>query len=304
MNYSSKSSTPAGHSPDQLISDDVRHYFEIAFFVSINGILSVLGSVANVINVIVYLRQHLTSPLLERSFISSWQITVPHGLCVRIAWWITTFITFERCLSIALPLQIKQIMTPALTACVMAGITLVIAAGMTPLFASYTLSSKYFSSRNRTLTGLVYVPTGPYLEQVGSYFNVVTEFSSVILDIIFTLIIVRTLQTNSKWRRGMVGSDKEPAGLRGRDKKVIKMVVLISCIFIACTLPSCVNFIVGVVVADVYNLVGAQRNSYYVIWSVILTLEAVNSSVNIFVYYVMSQRYRETFNQLFGRRVN
>ncbi|CAL1525902.1 unnamed protein product, partial [Lymnaea stagnalis] len=218
---------------------------------------------------------------------------IPHGMCVRYAWWITTFITFERCLCIAMPLRIRRIVTPATTVAVMALIVLVNSAGMSLLFASYTLDRRFSEARNGTLLGLGYPSYCAVLIYVNSQFNTVTQFLAFFINIICAAVISAMLKKKSRWRLKTSNVPRAGSGgeLSTRDKKLVKMVALISFIFIICLMPSCFNFMMEFFYGHVYSFSGPERNLYYIVWSWMLTLEAFNSSVNIFVYYSMSSKF-------------
>ncbi|XP_059151504.1 uncharacterized protein LOC131937845 [Physella acuta] len=331
ISYNYTTGPASDQSLERLISDDLRKVFEIIFFVVLNGVFGFFGSIANIINIIVFLKQGLSdsvtislfalaitdlgslvtllwesvclNPLFAGSDIDfvAFDIhyvtaAVPHAIFVRIAWWTTTFITFERCLCIALPLKVKQIITPRRTVIFLVIISVVTFIGVSPLFICAYIGWHYFPSMNRTLLARIFKDDGPYIESIGSTYIVVSQFSSFILDVIFTGLIVHQLQVKSRWRSEATSAGE---GMALRDKKVVKMVTLISCIFIVCLMPSCINFLLGVVYASAYSLAGVQQNLFLLSWSVILTLEGVNSSVNIFVYYTMSSNYRNIFRGLF-----
>ncbi|GFS18352.1 chemosensory receptor B [Elysia marginata] len=131
--------------------------------------------------------------------------------------------------------------------------------------------------------------------------------SSFVAVIICTVILVRKLAQTSRWRARTTMSNEptaEPGGaansttMTQRDKRLVKMVTFLSAIFIVCFLPSAVNLIIMICSAE-YSIVGRYRNMFQVGWSFLNCLEATNSSVNIFVYYNMSSRYRKCFREMF-----
>ncbi|GFN82107.1 chemosensory receptor a [Plakobranchus ocellatus] len=85
-----------------------------------------------------------------------------------------------------------------------------------------------------------------------------------------------------------------------RDRKLGRMIVLLSGIIFFCYIPSTVALLVQLVEPG-FSMLGRYRNSFFAAWSFVWILDAFNSSVNIFVYYNMSSKYRATFNTLFGR---
>ncbi|CAL1540402.1 unnamed protein product, partial [Lymnaea stagnalis] len=309
---------------------------EIVFYVAVNGVIGCLGCLANVINIIVFVKQGFKdsvnislfglavsdlgslvaivweSVCLNPLFFDSGSAfstvdihyltsAVPHGIFVRIAWWITTFITFERCLCIAMPLKVKQIITPRRTVYIIVVIFVLTFLGMSPLIMANRIGPVFVPALNRTQVVRIYRENGLFIENLGLMFNISFQFGSFIIDFICTAIIIQQLNVKSKWRNesAQISGSGAKEGLATRDRKVVKMVTLISVIFIACLMPSCVNFLLGIVLAPDYTIMGRQQNLFLVIWSTIFTLESINSSVNIFVYYNMSSKFKAVFDDLF-----
>lgn len=77
------------------------------------------------------------------------------------------------------------------------------------------------------------------------------------------------------------------------------MVVVLAVIVIVCYIP-------GIAVSSVvffepeFSIVGEYVNAFFVSWSFAFIFEATNASVNIFLYYSMSTKYRVTFHEAFS----
>ncbi|CAL1525880.1 unnamed protein product [Lymnaea stagnalis] len=225
---------------------------------------------------------------------------VPHAIFVRVAWWITAFVTLERCLCIAMPLKIKQIITARRTIVINVVFFAGTLIGLCPIFLCRTLRPLFNSAKNRTIVVTV-KPDGFFdIENIGFTFNVVSQFSAFIIDVVCTVTIIQILQMKSKWRSETASTSASgaKAGFESRDKKLIKMIAFISCIFIGCSMPSCLNYAVTVTM-DEYTRDLRYHNVNRISWAVIVALEAINSSVNVFVYYNMSGKYRTAFNEMF-----
>ncbi|XP_055898911.1 sex peptide receptor-related protein 2-like [Biomphalaria glabrata] len=300
---------------------------ELYFFLYLNVPLSLCGIIANCINIIVFSKQGLNTsvnlnlfslavadlgslsslfleslsfkPALERAGIAYLTTELFYAssvtlrfLFARIAWWITTFISFERCLCVTLPLHIKQVLTTKRTILAHAVITASIITAVSPFLVARPLGSKLIPSINTTLIGLFYTENGPYIERIAFCFNAILQFTSYILNIIFTAVIILQLNLNSRWRQNL-SSLKDRSK---RDKKLAKMVGCICSIFIVCAMPSCVNFMMSVL--QVSGFSGWDR-SFLTFREIIMTLEAINSTINIIVYYNMSSNYKEAFFSIF-----
>ncbi|XP_005092843.1 neuropeptides capa receptor-like [Aplysia californica] len=328
-----------------LINDQTRYLLEVIFFTGFTGSISFLGTIANIINIVVFCKQGFSDSVnisflaLAISDVGSLVTLVWQGVCfnpyfhkadipfesrdvqyltagwphvcfARITSWITAFITFERCLCISVPLKVKLIITSKRTLYINAGIFLTMFASVSPVYYAINIGPKFFPGRNETLLGLVYKPDGADIENVSFSINVFAQLSSVLFVIICTCVLIHNLVLKSKWRKSTqssaatarsAASGSGESGMSSKEKRVVKLVTLISCIFIACFLPSAVNLIL-MISSDDYSIVGKYRNMFQVSWSMLNTLEATNCSVNICVYYTMSSKYRAVFTSLFAKK--
>ncbi|XP_059140930.1 tachykinin-like peptides receptor 86C [Physella acuta] len=320
----------------KITSDEAKIVLEIVFFFFFSGVISVCGTVANVINIVVFLKQgfsdavnisllglavadlgslltliwmsvcfspwfHYSDIPLDAKDIQYLTAGWPHVCFARITSWITAFITFERCLCIALPLKVKHIITPRRTFYTVFGIFLLMFACVTPVFCVISIGPKYFAERNRTVLGLVYATGGPDVENISFSITVIAQLTSFVLVILCTIILIHNLLLKSRWRQTATSDQNNKNSLSTRDKRVVVMVTSISSIFIACFLPSAVNLILMIHFSPDYSVVGREQNTFLVSWSILNTLEATSSTVNILVYYHMSSKFRLYFWQLFGR---
>lgn len=273
---------------ESVISNELRKLFEVTNFVILSGVVSFLGTLANIINIIIFTKQRFAdpvnislfglavsdlgalvtlvwmsicfNPLFSSSGIGFDSVRVqyltagwPHVCCARITSWITAFITFERCVCIALPLKVKTIITPKRTMCVVTGIFIVMIASVCPVYYAITLGPIYDTSVNRTVISLVYRRNGHYIESVSFSINLFAQLSSFVFVIVCTIILVRNLHRKCRWRRKSTSTDV----ITQRDKKVMKMIILLSIIFIVCFLPSAVNLIVMIIIPG-YSIMGKQ----------------------------------------------
>ncbi|XP_005096005.1 uncharacterized protein LOC101858550 [Aplysia californica] len=85
-----------------------------------------------------------------------------------------------------------------------------------------------------------------------------------------------------------------------RERKTEKMVVLLSCVFIACFTPSTVAFLF-VMLYHEFSVYGRYRNTWLLVWSGCFALEALNANVNLPLYYHMSSRFQNTLRKMFPR---
>ncbi|XP_012946978.1 uncharacterized protein LOC106014239 [Aplysia californica] len=318
-----------------IVSAGLLNIFVITFYVAATGTISFSGIIFNIINIIVFLKQGLkdsvnitlfsmaisdTGSLMGLFYVSisfnPWLVNADlpfdpldlqhlaggwvHILFARITSWITAFVTFERCLCIALPLKVKNIITPRRTIVVVVSIYLTMLAFVAPVYYSTRLGPKFFPEKNKTMIGLLYVLNGPSIEKVSLALNVLAQFGAFFAVIICTVILVHNLLLKSKWRQSTSSSAKQES-LSQRDKKVVKIVLLISTIFIFCFFPGAVSFI-AMSTVNGFNVNGRYHNIFLLTWSMFKTLQATNSTVNIFIYYNMSSKYKEILDEMLHRK--
>ncbi|XP_012940078.1 platelet-activating factor receptor-like [Aplysia californica] len=323
--------TPSQSSEKGWVSDELLNIFVVFFLVAAAGPICFFGTIFNAINAIVFFKQgfqdtvNITLFFLAISDLGTlvnifgmsicynpWfvQADLPihyHdlsylttgwlSLCfARISSWITAFVTFERCLCIALPLKVKTIITPRNTVIVILGIYVTMIVSVAPVYYAIGLGPKYFPQLNATKIGLVYISNGVSIENVSLSINAFSQLFSFFATITCTIILVHNLLLKSKWRQSS-SSAVQQKSFSKRDAKVVKMIVFISSVFIACYLPSAVNFI-ATVIFDEYGVLGRYQNMFVLTWVIFLCLVATNSTVNIFVYYNMSSKFREILNDM------
>lgn len=127
--------------------------------------------------------------------------------------------------------------------------------------------------------------------------NVILQFGTYIAVIVCTVVLIFKLHRKRRWRNSVSsgGGDK----LASRDQKVAKMIVLISTVFVVCFIPNCITFL-AISLEKEFALEGKYKHTLVVVFGIGVVLESINSSVNIFIYYNMSTKYRVTFLQIFG----
>ncbi|XP_059157419.1 galanin-like G-protein coupled receptor npr-9 [Physella acuta] len=320
-----------------FVSSDVRETVKIVLNASINPTIAVIGSVGNVISIIAFTKQGLKDSVticllvLAMSDLGSllfmiWEAVclnpllvatdlpydvldvhyltaaLPHGICIRVAWWTTCVIAIERCLCVTQPLRVKVIITPRRTCVALLVVTLVSCGCVSLLLASAPFGPRFSPSKNRTIYARTFNEKSYMIDRVGYLLNVTWQFAAFLTNVLCTALTVYQLKAQSVRRRrltqGAVAGQKE--ALTSRDLKIVKMVVSMSLVLIVCGLPSCVNFAMELVFSPRYSITGVYSHLDYVIWSGVFTLEAIHSSVNFFVYYTMNVRFKSAVEGMFS----
>ncbi|CAG5118772.1 unnamed protein product [Candidula unifasciata] len=308
------------------------HLQIVSFFnlIVLSGLISVLGTVANVINLIVFYRQGLNTNInisffaltlsdLSCLILQQWHIVIeffkytnlpivftdfqhataawPHELLTRLTCAITLYITVERCLCVMLPFAISKIFTVKRTLVVIICIYGVHFASWIPAYTSCYIGWKFFPERNQTLLGLIFVAT----EQTIAIFYIANAFSGVFVItciVLVTLILKWQLRIKSDWRNSANAEQKKAEMLSKRERKTVVMVILIAVILVVCYTPSVTLSLITFCVPG-FNVGGKYFEIYQFVWSFAYVLENINSSGNIFLYFKMGSKYRSTFKRLF-----
>ncbi|XP_012945891.1 thyrotropin-releasing hormone receptor-like [Aplysia californica] len=225
---------------------------------------------------------------------------VPHVLLVKIATFITAFITFERCLCIAVPLKVKTIITPRRTKTIIISIYIAMAVLMIPFCLGNRLEWVYDLTLNATVLKATYTAERDILEAITLLIQdvIATTFSFVFV-VCCTIVLVVKLKSKTKWRQATAAkSDRAAGGVGVKDQKVMKMVTFIAVIYIICAVPSTLFFLY-IVIDPSFHHDGSYRNLFLVLCFLSFLTETINSSVNIFVYLKMSSKYRAVFMKTF-----
>lgn len=174
----------------------------------------------------------------------------------------------------------------------------ILVVSVAPVFAVYRVGLKFSPSRNKTLTGLHYTQDRESVEKASFFVNnALIPLIAFVVIVTCTIILVIQLRNKTQWRIKSSGSAQTDK-MSGRDQKVAKMVVMISCLFIACYIPMSFLFVALSLVPG-FSVFGKYKNILDLLGCLSFILEAINSSVNIFIYYDMSSKYRSMLVMLF-----
>ncbi|XP_012943452.1 thyrotropin-releasing hormone receptor-like [Aplysia californica] len=321
--------TGSSLSSTDILSDEVTNSVVIC------GLLSLLGVLTNVINIVVFAKQGFQDSMnislmgLAVSDLSSLVTMIwlsilcykplfyhpelpfdpmdimyltgatPHVLFAKISSFITAFITFERCLCIAVPLKVKMIITPVRKKMIIISIYIVVSILVIPFCFGNRLIWAFDFTRNATILKITYTDEREILEAITFLTQgVFASALSFVFVVCCTIVLVIKLNSKTKWRQAASADHAmERAGVK--DKKVVKMVTFIAVIFIICAVPPTVFFMFMAIEPDFRFDDTYYKNLCQTVWSLTFLTETVNSSVNMFVYLKMSSKYRAEFLKTF-----
>ncbi|CAL1528443.1 unnamed protein product [Lymnaea stagnalis] len=323
-----------GYPMRQIISDQLAQDLFFINYASLGQAINIFGILTNILNILIFIRLGFKDTVnislfgltvsdlcslvtlfffnicqtpafynLELSFepydLSFITVGWAHVGFTRVTCCLTAFITLERCLCIALPLKVKTILDPRRTRLIVVATFPIAYASVFPIYCTASLTEQFSLHRNRTLIVMTYNDLRDVMESVSSVVNNIIPVSSFIIIVVCTTIIVVQLNLKSKWRRSAAAYPTGTANptTSGKDKKVEKMVLFISVIFIVCYLP-CEILFVWMLFDLELRYDGDQSNLFKVSVSILYFAETLNASANIFVYYSMSSRYKQELQKV------
>jgi ABC-type Fe3+ transport system permease subunit len=166
------------------------------------------------------------------------------------------------------------------------------------VYAVNKLDVKFSSVRNRTIVGLVFEDNQQSVEMITFLINnFILPFAAFVVIFICTTILLFRLRVHARWRQTST-IDSKIIRATNRNHKAAKMATIVSSLFIVCFVP------VNVIVLCIAFLPSMSFNGKHMGVSIILggmgyTMESINSSMNIFIYYYMSSKYKLSFCRLF-----
>ena len=146
---------------------------------------------------------------------------------------------------------------------------------------------------------VLYVDTNPpyfdYPEKLGFYIfylYAVPSTVSFFLVVVTTLCLVVTLRRKQRWRRDTVAQTEKNSN---KDNKLVKTIIAICIIFIACSIPTVGIFITQAVYPPFRYTDPYLGTLTLMIYRFSNVLQGISASVNIFFYYTMSSRFKKYF---------
>lgn len=191
-------------------------------------------------------------------------------------------------------------MTPNRVSVIIVSIFIILLSSMAPAYIVNRPGMKFFPHRNKTLLGIVYGANRESVEKIFYAINsVFIPFCAFAVIIVCTVTLVVQLQRKTKWRMKSAHCAQSD-NISNRNEKVAKMVVMISTMFISCFTPLGLIFIAMSLEPELSHD-GKYQHVLRMAGGICVVFESVNSSANIFIYYHMSSKFKETFRALFVR---
>lgn len=224
-------------------------------------------------------------------------VGIPRFAFSKITCLITVYATLERCLCIAFPLHVKQMITPRRTAIVMVCIYTLTLISYSPLYYKASLQWGFDPAWNKTMLRQVYASGGLHLTGITYLLQTFVGFLAFVAIVVFTTVLIRKLGEKSTWRKSAIFDSDKAQLMSNREAKRIRMIALVACILIVCYTPSVILSCVTLIEPE-FSISGRYVNVFLAMWSFSILFETVNGSVNIFLYFKMSTNYKNILVQI------
>ncbi|XP_076464812.1 uncharacterized protein LOC143296666 [Babylonia areolata] len=215
---------------------------------------------------------------------------------------LSAIIATERCLCVLNPLKFQTLLRTRTMA-------VVIVAAYVVVLGLYSITAV------RIRVGCVYDPVCGTVAKMGitgdfykRHQELIDNLESFVFGVglpgfVMVVVVTATRLTVVKLRQVVTWRAETSSSISPREVALTKMLVGTSILFMACIFPvALIRF--SWLFLEGMNTGGHQNLSFFLtsLW-VSETFTFINASLNIFVYYAMGSRYRETFWALLGRRV-
>ena len=205
---------------------------------------------------------------------------------------ISTLIAVERCICITHPFTAKKILKTKVAGIIVVVSTTVLVGVHSLVSSKYRILCEFYPIQGFMLKG--YFPSQFYLENRflvdvlnGVVYGLALPIFFFLTTTVTTVITAVKLRSAATWRRGQTSA----AEADSKEVAVTRMLIAVSCVFIACTVPNIVGRVAPFFLPE-FRLGGRQQNLLLVSTTVLHASPAINSSVNFIFYYKMGSRYR------------
>uniref|UniRef100_A0A2C9L994 G-protein coupled receptors family 1 profile domain-containing protein n=1 Tax=Biomphalaria glabrata TaxID=6526 RepID=A0A2C9L994_BIOGL len=224
---------------------------------------------------------------------ASWSIRCAN----RITLFTAVFITAERCLCIMVPLKVRKIVPPFKSVAVLITIDVFNVFGFVHECMPGNYSWTFAATQNKTLIALKVRSNSAENEGIAFTFHAVLMSAALLCVIIFTAVLVAKLNQKTQWRLESTSDSSQRETFKTKDRKTVKMVILVAAVMVVCYTPAVMLSVVSASCPE-FNVTGPLASLFHGVWTVVFVLGTVNASVNIFIYYSMSTKYKEDLKQL------
>ncbi|XP_059140311.1 uncharacterized protein LOC131928327 [Physella acuta] len=223
----------------------------------------------------------------------------------------TSFIAVVRCICVSLPLYFKHAFRRETTVMLMSGFFLVITAVDIPVFVYMGMVDKFDLAHNRSRPSLWVSSSRENVKDiVWSLIAMAVPFATQIITIGSIIIMARALKNAQRFRMASANGElnyrtklvekpgtkdkfslKSSGKLSGRDRQIVKQIVVISLVYILCNTPKIMFILAGVVVPE-FALGSPLNFLYLTVSNIRMIFEVINSTINLPIYYRYNSKFR------------
>ncbi|GFN94532.1 chemosensory receptor a [Plakobranchus ocellatus] len=213
---------------------------------------------------------------------------------------ITALISIERCVYVTFPLKAKNIYTlrrVLFTLLVSLAYQII---GFVTYYSimNFELVPSPLSNRSAVLK-FTYTDFSAKAEIYALLvFTSVPSLIAFIIVFVSTQVLIAKLTQSATWRKSIAIKSKVD-NASSKDEKVVRSVIFICTIYIVCYTPNTLLFIVSSAFPQFHVSDGYLGTLTLTTLFIANFFQTTSSSINIFVYYHMSSKFRKTFRTIF-----
>ena len=215
----------------------------------------------------------------------------------------TVVIAVVRYCSVAMPLQVKQIL-PAKRQLA----AILFLSGIATSISVYVLAPMHIVYAPHPVRNYTMIFFNGQRWSVYTVFNKVLSFGGFIICIAFVVILSARLKKASKFRESSSTGTSDYANTdksfskhskeRQRTARIVRTVVLVSVIFIVCNVPNILYYLLRMFLNG-FSLRGRYSNAMKFTLMVVEIFWLLSVCLNTVIYYFCNSRYRTIFRALF-----
>ena len=182
--------------------------------------------------------------------------------------------------------------------CLIAGMVAYQIASATPRSFAFTLARTTSPLTNQTIFVFEITNQAMDISSILASYSIPT-FVCFFIVVVATVFLISRLNHSRRFRDSMVRQDNQTEKVSNKDIRLSRTVVLICIIFIIGATPNVFMFVAIIVYPELHVTMPRLGNISYVIVVGGILFHAISSSINIFVYFIMGQKFKSTFKESF-----
>lgn len=217
----------------------------------------------------------------------------------RITSLLTTMLSIERFIAVYRPIKARQLCIKRHAHIGIAFIYVFTILVFIPLARKYHVITVRSPGTNRTMLILNKTEFGQnemFYTCYGNILNVVFRILPLLLILGLNSMIAVAIRKTWSIRRTL--SHTYPQNGSCEQNRITVMLLFVSCVFVVCILPGAVSSFISQIWTE-YSRFGRARNLYHCVSYVAFFLETVNSSINFVIYMALSQKFWQTYKEIF-----